>query len=93
MATPKKTPEKKSTAKKSVEKPVTEKKPAAKKASSSKPSTKKSSTKKATPTSPFERYKMIEIAAYYLAEKDGFIGCAADYWIAAEKEIDRKLTS
>jgi hypothetical protein len=41
--------------------------------------------------SGFERYKMIEVAAYYIAEKNGFAGHAADYWIAAEKEIDKKL--
>jgi len=35
---------------------------------------------------------MIEVAAYYLAEKDGFKGYAADYWIVAEKEIEKKLT-
>jgi hypothetical protein len=46
--------------------------------------------KKAEPMSGFERYKMIEVAAYYSAEKNGFAGNAADYWIAAEKEIDKK---
>ncbi len=69
-------------------KPVAEKKPAVEK----KPAAKKTSTKKTvTANSPFERYKMIEVAAYYMAEKDGFKGSAADYWTAAEKEIDKKL--
>lgn len=42
--------------------------------------------------SGFERYKMIEVAAYYLAEKNGFAGNAADYWVEAEKMIDEKVT-
>ncbi len=57
-----------------------------------KPAPKKTSTKKTvTANSPFERYKMIEVAAYYIAEKDGFQGCTADYWVAAEKEINKKI--
>lgn len=42
--------------------------------------------------SGFERYKMIEVAAYYLAEKNSFTGNASDYWIEAEKMIDAKVT-
>lgn len=77
---------KKTSATKKVEsKKVTPKKEATKKASV------KKSTKKANDMSGFERYKMIEVAAYYMAEKNGFAGHAADYWIAAEKEIDKKL--
>ncbi|GAB4114968.1 MAG: hypothetical protein Fur0026_00140 [Sideroxydans sp.] len=34
-----------------------------------------------------ERYRMVQDAAYYLAEKDGFKGGAMDYWIAAEAQI------
>lgn len=34
-----------------------------------------------------ERYRMVQDAAYYLAEKNGFKGGAMDYWIAAEAEI------
>jgi len=37
--------------------------------------------------SPEQRYRMVQDAAYYLAEKNGFRGSAMDYWIAAEAEI------
>lgn len=76
-----------------AKKPAAPKKAAAPKAATEKkPAARKASTKKTlTANSPFERYKMIEVAAYYIAEKDGFTGYAADYWIAAEKEIDKKL--
>lgn len=67
-----------------------EKKVAPKKETTKKAAVKKS-IKKNNGISGFERYKMIEVAAYYIAEKNGFEGHAADYWIAAEKEIDKKL--
>ena len=35
-----------------------------------------------------ERIKMIEQAAYYIAEKDGFKGDPHAYWVAAEAQID-----
>ena len=38
-----------------------------------------------------ERAKMIEIAAYVLAEKNGFRGDAQKYWLQAEKDVDAKL--
>lgn len=44
---------------------------------------------KAATTSLEQRYKMIEVAAYYLAEKDGFAGNPVDYWIAAELQISK----
>lgn len=51
---------------------------------------KKAATKKKSTTAgltPEQRYKMVEVAAYYLAEKDGFSGSPVDYWIAAEIQI------
>ena len=39
-----------------------------------------------------ERYRMIQDAAYYLAEKNDFRGGAMGYWIAAEMEIDEFLS-
>lgn len=39
-----------------------------------------------------QRYKMIQDAAYYLAEKNGFQGGAMDYWMAAELEIETMLS-
>lgn len=59
-----------------------EKATAAKK-TAAKPTTRKS---KAVSASPEHRYRMIEVAAYYLAEKDGFAGNPVDYWITAESQ-------
>lgn len=95
MATSKDTPKKKPAPKTVEKKAVTpkavapKKVTAAKKAMPKKASDKKL-TKKTSNMSGFERYKMIEVAAYYIAEKNGFAGHAADYWVAAEKEIDKK---
>jgi Protein of unknown function (DUF2934) len=101
MATAKASPKKKP-APKIVDKKTTDKKTAAKKAPSTKATalkivtpkkttTKKTAAKKMESMSGFERYKMIEVAAYYIAEKNGFAGYSIDYWAAAEKEIDKKL--
>jgi len=40
-----------------------------------------------------ERYKMIEVAAYYIAEKKGFGHQHMDYWLEAEQEINAKLNA
>ena len=81
MATEKASPKKKP-APKTVDKKITVVKKAA---------PKKTASKKAVSMRGFERYKMIEVAAYYIAEKNGFAGHSIDYWAAAEKEIDKKL--
>jgi hypothetical protein len=76
---PKATAAKKETAatkKASTAKPTAAKKPAAKK------------TKAAT-SDLEQRYKLIEVAAYYIAEKDGFAASPVDYWIAAELQISK----
>ena len=40
-----------------------------------------------------QRQHYIEVAAYYIAERKGFIcGCDLENWLAAEAEIDRLLT-
>ena len=95
-ASPKKKPTSKTVDKKTVKKaPSTKaaapKKAVAKKVAPKKTAVKKVSTKKTSAMSGFERYKMIEVAAYYIAEKNGFAGSSTDYWAAAEKEIDKKL--
>lgn len=41
--------------------------------------------------SPEERYHMVQAAAYFIAEKDGFQGCSVDYWLRAEQEIANRL--
>lgn len=40
---------------------------------------------------PEERYRMVETAAYYIAERNGFQGDASQHWIEAEREIALKL--
>jgi hypothetical protein len=38
-----------------------------------------------------QRYRMIQSAAYFLAEKEGFQGSATHYWAVAEREIAAQL--
>jgi len=40
---------------------------------------------------PEQRYRMIQEAAYFHAEKAGFAGDSLEFWCVAEKEIDAKL--
>jgi len=49
-----------------------------------------SSRRVATPAiRPEERHHLIEVAAYYLAERRGFHGASTDEdWLQAEREID-----
>lgn len=89
--------EKISTKKTSTAKP----KAAATKPATSKPATKtsaKSTSKpKATKKSsklavtPEQRYLMVQEAAYYIAEKDGFAGNPSDYWAQAEAQISQMV--
>jgi hypothetical protein len=81
-------PVKKTTTKSAVKKTESAKKPAAKKPAVAK----KTSTAKARKIGAEERYKMIEVAAYYIAENNNFQGSAIDFWIAAEEEISKKLS-
>lgn len=71
-------------------------KPAAKKtaskASASKTSTSKKNSSPAIVTSA-NRLQMIEVAAYYIAEKHGFHGPSSDHWLAAEKQVDSNLNA
>lgn len=91
-STPKTTPAAKKTAPAAKPKTVgktTPKKPAAKAATTTKSGTAGTGTapRKNTAPSAEQRYRMVQDAAYYLAEKNGFKGGALDYWIAAEAEI------
>ena len=55
--------------------------------------TKSSKAKTSTKLSDEQRRSCIEVAAYYIAERRGFIcGCDLENWLAAEAEIDRLLT-
>lgn len=87
MATAKKESSVKAVPKKTAVKPA-----AAKKTVESKPKAapKKTGKSKSTDASPAERYRMVEVAAYYIAEKNQFAGSATDYWIQAEIEINAK---
>lgn len=81
-------------------KPAPAKKAPATKAAAAKPAApaKKTAavkTKKASKTAwnpgNEERYNMIQVAAYYLAERDNFAGNSLEYWTAAEKQISGML--
>lgn len=77
---------KKPTTKSSVKKTAPAKKPAVKK-----PVTKKTSTAKKRKISAEERYKMVEIAAYYIAEHNNFQGNAIDFWVTAEAGVSKQI--
>lgn len=79
-----------SPAKKSITKPPVKKVAPAKKPTAKKTVRKTSSTK-ARKVSAEERYRMIEVTAYYIAERNSFQGNAIDFWIAAEAEISQTL--
>lgn len=66
-----------------AKKPVAVKKPAAK------PAAKKAS--KPNKISNEERYRMVEVAAYFMAERNGFKGSPVEYWTAAEAQIAKLL--
>lgn len=62
------------------------------------PAEKKSPMKKAvakavgkTKISPEERYRMVQTAAYFIAERNGFQGYPSDHWLQAELEIAAQL--
>lgn len=90
MATAKKASEEKAKPKKATAKPTDKVKKVAAAKPKASTSTKKTSTVKTAKASAPERYRMIEVAAYYIAEKNGFAGNAADYWVQAEVEINAK---
>lgn len=80
---------------------TTEKKAAAPKKVATKASTTKATASKKAPAKtsakkakigPEQRYKMVEVAAYYLAERNGFAGNPSDYWIEAEAQIEVMLS-
>lgn len=85
-------PAKKTVAKKAAEpakkapaaKPAAEKKTPAKKAAAPRKS-------KKMEYSPEDRYRMVQTAAYFIAERNGFQGCSSEHWSAAEIEISRML--
>ncbi len=79
------------TIKTNAAKKSTSKKQAAKKSTFKKAPDKRTTTKKVRKISAVERYKMIEVTAYYIAEQNNFNGNTIDFWTAAEAEIDKKI--
>ena len=66
------------------------KKPVAKKTATAESKPASAEKTKAKPT-PEERYRMVETAAYFIAERNGFQGDSTKHWVAAEIEIAAKL--
>lgn len=92
MATPKANPAK-TTATKAA--PAAKKPAAPKAAAAKKPAAAKKAAPKTAKTSKVgleERYRMIEVAAYFLAERNDFKGNPVEYWSAAEIQISKLLT-
>ena len=69
--------------------PVANKKTPVKKAAAA--STKPAAKKTVAQPTPEERYCMVQTAAYFIAERNGFGGCPTEYWVTAELEIAGKL--
>lgn len=88
------------TKKKPAAKKPAAKKPAAKKAAPKKAPAKKVAKKvvkkaavgKPNKISAEERYRMVEVAAYFLAERNKFAGNPVGYWSAAEAQIKKMLS-
>ena len=51
----------------------------------------KSAAPTTTTVSAEERYQMIQQAAYFLAERQGFQGDSSGHWIEAERQINEQL--
>jgi hypothetical protein len=47
--------------------------------------------KAASKPTPEARYRMVETAAYFIAEQHGFQGRSDEHWIAAERQIAKIL--
>jgi len=84
---------KKVTAKKTVAAvaELTKTKPPAKKAAAAKVKPSAAAKKTVANPSPEERYRMVQTAAYFIAEQYGFEGHSDEHWAVAEREIAEKL--
>lgn len=76
---------------KSKPKSAAPKAPAEKKPAAAKRAAAKTVTPKWTP-GPEERYRMVQQAAYFIAERNGFNGNPMDFWSAAEAQIATMLS-
>lgn len=88
VAEPKKT---KTPAVKKVSPSAAKIKTPAKKAATSKTKLPVTANKTTAKPSPEERYRMVETAAYFIAEQHGFQGRSDEHWAAAEIAIAAKL--
>lgn len=52
---------------------------------------KKSASAKPNKISAEERYRMTEVAAYFLAERNKFSGHPIDYWAEADEQVSKML--
>jgi hypothetical protein len=71
--------------------PAADTKVAAKKPAAAKTKLTAADKKVGAKPSPEERYRMVQLAAYYIAEKHGFQGRPDWHWVVAEREIAKKL--
>ena len=69
-------------------------KPAAAKkvAVAKKPAAKKPAASKPNKIGAEERYRMVEVAAYFMAERNKFAGNPVGYWTVAEAQIKKMLS-
>lgn len=86
-----KTKKSKPTAVKKVIKPAAEIKAPAKKSASNRSKPLHTADNFVAKPTPEERYRMVETAAYYIAEQHGFQGRSDEHWAAAEREIVKQL--
>jgi hypothetical protein len=96
--TAKKAPAKKAAVKKAPAKKAPAKKPTTRKAPAKKAAVKKApAAKKAAPAkveyTPGQIYNMIQQAAYFAAENDGFAKEPTEYWSQAEASITSMINS
>jgi hypothetical protein len=82
---------KKAAARKSAAPKVAAKKAAARKSAAPRVAAKKAGPEKQT--SLEERFRLIQEAAYFKAEKEGFNCDPSECWLVAEAEIDARLAS
>ncbi len=77
-----------------AKKPATTRSKAAAPAAAKKPAAraKAAPAKTSIKPTPEQRYKMVQDAAYFIAERNGFQAGSMDYWIAAEIEIEAQLS-
>jgi hypothetical protein len=64
----------------------------AKQAATTKAKSQAAENKAAVQPTPEERYRMVETAAYFIAEQHGFQGRSDEHWAAAERAIAAKLS-